>query len=486
MRMVKKSLIALLSIATAFSVVGCSSGGTNEKIVKGEESQIEANAEAVETSADEDTADTEVTEEPTYDFEGQVVKVHKGRFDNLNNEEPEWVERRKMVEEKYNIALELVEIPTGNAYNVYDEMIKASASGEALCDLADVGRDYLQKLVMNDTIVDLTDAVGSLKLASRYIDHGKWLNSYWGVGQYNIGETSVLTYDRDVIEQLGMAKTPTDMFMEGKWDYASFKEYLTQLKSKLPEGQYPFGIHPYTWTLFAAQANGVSIVDDQGKLNTMDPAFIEALDFLKELLNEGLAKPCTFNQENQAVWDASGSVLKMSASWEITSLEGNWGLTLMPWGSSVTCDGDYTTLSDNYKTTYNDGGMLVVMNGAIERTGIPADVLINIAWDYANGPEGNIQYMKDFYEDDLNGIKDYNPNKGLPRNFCTEQDIEIFDWGFGRVQFDNATALERTKLVNIWGPALEIMETNVSTRATFEAAYQKDKAALETIGLKQD
>ena len=93
MKMVRKSMIALLSLTTALSVVGCggnSAGGTtpsNSAEVTQEETKVETTEKTEETEVVEEEVE-EVAEE-TYDFGGQVVKTYGGWFGNLESEDPE-------------------------------------------------------------------------------------------------------------------------------------------------------------------------------------------------------------------------------------------------------------------------------------------------------------------------------------------------------------------------------------------------------------
>jgi ABC-type glycerol-3-phosphate transport system substrate-binding protein len=495
MKKVKQGLAVLLIATMMFSVVGCSkkSEGNNDDNASSQVSTSDESSANTETTEAETTEPTEVpveesVAEETFDFGGQVVKVYKGAFDAMRGEDQMWIDSKAAVEAKYNIVLEPIEVVVSDGSNEYDEIVKSVASGEPLADLISVGRDYLAQMVMNDVVEDLSDSIHNLKFASRYINHGYWLGSYWGVGEYNVGACRTITYDRDLIEQAGMEKTPTEMFVEGKWSYPEFKQYLTELKAKLPEGIYPIGMHPYHWAIFGVAGNGVTVVDENGKLNYNSEEFIEAMDFYKELINEGLAKPATLNEDGTYSWSYSLStevVMTLQEDWQLDGNTSNWGVTLMPWGSAVTVNGDYTTLSDNYHASYNNGGLLVVTKGATDRTGIPEDVLLNIAWDYHNA-DGRLQYMKDFYEDEQNGATSYNAYEGMARSFTTEEDIELYDWMFGRAKFDNVTTVERVELVNLWDPACEVFETNASVRSTFESYYQEAKALLEAAGFSQN
>ncbi|HWT73331.1 MAG TPA: extracellular solute-binding protein [Mobilitalea sp.] len=488
MRKLKSFLSILVVVALMFSFVGC---GSNNKTETTNENTVTQGASDV-TTQEATAAPTQaaVAEEPTYDYGGQVVKVYKGAFDAMKGDNPEqmWLDSKAAVEKKYNIVLEPVDVAVADGSNEYDEIVKSVAAGQPVADLISIGRDFLAQMVMNDCLEDLSDTIGNLKFASRYTDHGLWLGKYWGVGEYNVGACRTITYDRDLIQQAGMTKTPTQMFMEGKWSYADFKQYLTDLKAKLPEGVYPCGFHPYHWAIFAAAANGVTLVDDNGKLNTTSDAFTEAMNFYQELLQEGLAKPATVDADGNYTWSytlTSEVAMTLQEDWQLEGNTCNWGVTLMPWGSNVTVSGDYTTLSDKYHASYNNGGLLVVTKGAPDRTGIPEDVLLQIAWDYHNA-DGRLQYMKDFYEQDQSGDKSYNAYKGMARSFTTEEDITLYDWMFSRAKFDNVSTLENAGLVDLWDPACEVFEKYSDVRSTFEAQYNVDKAALETAGFPQN
>lgn len=504
MRKKWKSLTGVfLSLAMVVSLTACgkeatpSNGGTDNPTAsptKEASTSPEANKGTTDDTTGTEGGDTkDNTGEETYDFGGVTVKAFGGVWGRLDSEDIVDIEAKEEVEKKYNIKLVKAEMEGDDGTNTADLLISSVASKEPATHIIQLNPETMITCFVNDLLFDITDMKDELKVGSLYTDVATWKGRCYGVSYDNLGDAWSLIYDRKYLEEIGMEKTPTQMFMEGKWDYASFKAYLTEMKSKLPEGVYPFGMYPTRQSVMGAGANGTRIVDQSGKLSFKDEAFIESVAFYQELEEEGLAYPIKqITKEDGSVGydiaykiDDERVVIKQAEPWQFGSIPFEFGVTYWPWGSNVTCEGDYTTLSDNYYVSNPYWGFDGVMKAAIEKTGIPGEVLTKIIYDYQNAIESK-EWMHEAWEAEQKGEDFvYGAEAGDPRNFYTEEDIELYDWAHGRYLPDYAWAMNSAGILNSDDVFVDIFCKYLDPRSTLEANYNKSLEALKEVGLGQ-
>ena len=234
-------------------------------------------------------------EEETYDFGGAEVRVFGNKWNDLDpdaeGDKTQYLDAAAQVEEKYNIKFVYAKPDGYDGYNL-GELIQAGiTAGDAGVDILDSEPDALISLLSSGALTDLTNDMDQIHVGSLYKEAVTWQDHCYGMTFDNVGDTYFMVYSRDYLEEIGMDVTPTEKFMAGEWSYDDMKEYLTEMKAKLPEGVYPIGIHYYHWASMAAAANGVIQIDSDGNINFNQEGFIEAMSFYKELIDEGLACP---------------------------------------------------------------------------------------------------------------------------------------------------------------------------------------------------
>ncbi|MCR5154783.1 MAG: hypothetical protein K6B75_08065 [Lachnospiraceae bacterium] len=447
-------------------------------------------------STEQDTPTPTPTPEPEkYDFGGVTVKAFGSEWNNLDSEEAKYVEAKAYVEQKYNIKLEKAAMEGYDGYNDDDILISSIAAGDPAAHIINLNPESMVSCYVNGLLYDLTDSLDKLQVGSTYTDVATWKGRCYGVAYENIGDTWVLVYDRSYLKEIGMEKTPTDMFMEGKWDYESCKAYLAEMKSKLPDGKYPIGCYPFHWGVMAASANGTQLVDVNGNLNFTDESVVEATQFYQELEEAGLAFPSFIKRDEEgkvAEYDMAYAadderiVLKRVETWQLGGLGFDYGIVYWPWGSNVKCTGDYTTLSDNYATAGVYWGMDAIVAAAVDATGIPGDVLALIDQDYRYAvADDGFEWMHEAWVAEKAGnYKNEGPEAGEPRSFTTEQDIELFDWGHTRYKADYAWSFDSAGFVNIWRVFQDIFMEYKDVRSTLESAKNEALANLKEAGIQ--
>ncbi len=466
------------------------------KSVYADETSESTDAEDEQSADVEDDADEEERFIEPRDLGGVTIRyLSVGRGSQLDPDvedlKPEEKEERlanlEKIEKEWNVKLEFTKAPDVEWGKVPEAIAKAHAAGDDVADIYDLSRVYLPSLARNKAIADLTDVLKDAKIAKRYIDTATIGDHIYGAAPFIAGEG--IFYNRKMINDAGMDKTPSEMFDEGKWSYTDFISYMEELASKLPADTKPFLIDPYYWLTFAPGANGSTIVDTTGKLKYTDPAMVETLEVLKTLKDKGLLYDPIKNEEGKDdYWSTpaetfekgTGVAMTHRASWQAAGLVDkiDFGYVPYPWGSNVTIDeskvgqkGAYKTLSDNYHATAYDAATFV-MRAGIEELGNPEDIfyfLLSISdQDYM---------IKEYLVD--NGELEAEEKEYDPRFFSDELDVELYEFNLSRERFEGYPSVAGN--FKIASAYYEVMDGEGSVRAALEANIAADQAALDKV-----
>lgn len=314
-------------------------------------------------------------EEKKYDLQGMTVKVRNWDSPNPYAEDctdvdkEKWLPIYEAAKAKYNCEFEFYE-PTVEYDEFTTEWLQSIAAGSPAWHITNnFSAMWLLTMCANGGLEDISKALESLQIPETF---KKTVSAGDGVYGFVTGYqgTEGLVYNRAMIEEAGMDMTPGEMFMAGKWSYNEFYDYMVELQSKLPEGTYAFFIDPNYWQIFASAANGTQHVDNELNVTMTSDAYIETMEFLQKLWNAGVCRmPDTTEDGGYDEWSTpsrtfdQGVEVAMThrAGWQYGGMNNNgvdWGFVPYPWGSNVTCEGDYTTLSDTYRSAFYDYGCM--------------------------------------------------------------------------------------------------------------------------------
>ena len=511
-KLVMKACALALTTAMIGTMAGCGNDSSNTSgSGSSEDSQSssassdaasDAQGESGEESSDEATPpEGETAEEEAYDCGGATIKVSGAYFADLSEENAgnaSYIKAQDLLpqlEAKYNVNIEYVKLEGDSGYSSTDLIQSSILSGECYADLfsdADV-------IALRDYLVDISGSTDFLGIGSIYLEPATWNGHTYGFSCENVGNVYAMTYSRDYLASIGMDVTPTDKFLAGEWSYEECKNYLTELKAKLPEGTYPICIHTNTWTEMAPAANGTVSIDSNGDIHLTDDAYIEAIEFYRDLIDSGLALPirdAVRNEDGSISADQGGEqctateakdyVIGTAEHWYMDSLEGSlgsWGIVPWPWGSNVTCEGDYTTLSDNYHTAHCLWTNVTVPKAEYRSEGaknIPDEVLLKIGLDWYDmvDPTG-AEVRHAAYEAEKNGEEYVNMGylAGTMRSFSTQEDADLYDWMHSRAVFDWGRTLNSH--VRVYRNALAIIGLGDDARSSSESFAQAGQIAMD-------
>ncbi|HBA47773.1 MAG TPA: hypothetical protein DCZ91_08230 [Lachnospiraceae bacterium] len=404
--------------------------------------------------------------------------------------------------EKYNIDIQYVELQNDDGYSTSDAIQATITSGECFADLFTASDDVT--VALRNYLVDISSFVDELQMGSIYIEPATWSGHTYGFTYDNMGSVYVLVYSRDYLKSIGMDVTPTEKFLAGEWSYDDCKEYFTELKAKLPDGTYPIGVHSNHWASMAPAANGAVSVDSDGGIHLADDNYVEAIEFYRELLDLGLAAPITNVAKNEdgsinadqpyghadmcTATEAKTFVITMAEAWQMNGLEstlsGEWGIVPWPWGSNVTCEGDYTTLSPEYHTAQSIWTNMLAPQKEYRGAGakdIPDEVLFMIAKDWCDldNPSGAAARTA-MYEAEKAGqpYENLGYTPGTQGDFSTAEDAALYDWLHSRVMVDWGHAVQELGYVRVNRSAAYIIAGGDDGRSTGESFKSEGEQAM--------
>ena len=227
-------------------------------------------------------------------------------------------------ETNYNCKIKVVAYPStapwgGQRINWIKDNASANTSQ---CDLAVVSSNWIYDFAQSSACVDVTDLYNkygkkqmepSLKVA------GSYKNKIY-VASHGISPTSTyidlgLFYNLTWMQELGV-KDPAQMFLDGEWTYTGFKNWVLETQSKLNEGKYVFGGHPYYYYYGMTNAAGVKIADAvQVVTNISSPKSQAACALIAELVQAGACDKVVSWAESDGGFIAGDTLMTSGYLW---------------------------------------------------------------------------------------------------------------------------------------------------------------------------
>ena len=226
---------------------------------------------------------------------------------------------------------------------------------------------------------------------------------------------------------------------------------------------------------------------DDGNLGYTNEYFLETMEFLQKLIDEGIAAiPEITGQNSQgynsynnwgypgATFDAGEKVaMSHRAAWQAAGLVDKFelGYVPYPWGSNVSLDesligqsGAYLTIDDNYMGSYYDGQAIVLTKG-IEKKADPIAVMTMVTelmgWKFA--------------------MKDYVPEEGTQDCGWLEEGIDE-DLYFFHSSRETCEFYNSVNGVSFQLPWTRMIYEKLGVRSECESYYQIDMAAMVEAG----
>jgi hypothetical protein len=250
------------------------------------------------------------------------------------------------VEEHYNVNIEVVAFPDdaewGEPRWTYIEL--QAASNTADYDFYTVPDAQIGRFVEANAIIDITGwyaAYGDGYMDAVYKSSGSYKNSIYSITDGESGIYNVMYYNINLLNRLGLDKTPAQIFNDGDWTYSKFRDYAIEAQAKLsalstPEIPYyaVAGNSVYYWAGMS-NAGGVKLANvNTMKMDIKNETAIAAADTLKAIKKANAMDPLKQVDGGVASWMAGHALFSSGDLWFVNT-DNRWPGDL--WG-----EGDLT------------------------------------------------------------------------------------------------------------------------------------------------
>ena len=244
------------------------------------------------------------------------------------------------VEEQYNCQIEVVAYPADAEWGLprWNYILQQAASNVADYDFYTVPDSQIGRFVEGNAIIDITNwyaAYGQGYMDAVYQGAGTYKGKLYSITDGESGIYNVMYYNINLLDQLGMEKTPAEMFNDGDWTYSAFQAYAIEAQAKLNGlgGDVVrwavAGNSPYYWAGMS-NAGGVKLADVSAMtLNIKHPIAIAAADTLKAIKAAGAMDPLKQVDQGVASW-MDGRALFSSGDLWFVNTSNRWPENL--WG----------------------------------------------------------------------------------------------------------------------------------------------------------
>lgn len=209
-------------------------------------------------------------------------------------------------------------------WDQYWTMLEASATGEEMPDVFWMHNNQIRRYAENGLLMDLTDKIS----ASSVVDMTQFPQDIANI--YNIGgkqyaipkdmDTIALWYNKTMFDEAGVA------YPDDTWNWDSLKEAARKL-TKADGSQYGFIAsgrdNQSGYYNFIYQNDGYVLNKDKTEGGWTDPKTVEALEFFRSFVAEGLSPDSTTTAENEvsALLESGTAAMGMQGSW----MQGEFG-----------------------------------------------------------------------------------------------------------------------------------------------------------------
>jgi hypothetical protein len=394
---------------------------------------------------------------PATDLNGITLRI--SGFGDPYHENPvyaaRYTERRERVERRFNVNLDFsnddIVAIAGGWSDVPDAVVASIAAGDPLVHLFRGNAGYWFPSLANGGHLRDMDATIRSRLPGAYFNY---------IGESATGRAygfmtgpayawNILAYNRDLIRSVGMEYTPSEMFIQGRWSYDDFYEYLAELNSRLPAEVTPLGAHQNWLKRFLVFSNGGYIVNPRTRIpGHLNDNTMTALNFMARLVEDGLflqpgfvapepegTSPFPTGHMSWAAAFVGGShadlfrdglvAIGSAAPWDFGWIGENFefGVVPPPWGPDINFPGNWRDLKTHtpYQSVFNDGSSIMLVNGTPDA--VTPDVYINMVFTwYENDAERLVDNMTGNMSPD--GVM----SLGSSQYLFTDTDVMLWEW----------------------------------------------------------
>jgi len=263
-------------------------------------------------------------------------------------------QKQREVEERLNVKVVYKAYPASAAWgdSRVTAIVNASVAGAPLADIYWTTSDWTQRLVNGSAIVPVDKYLGTH--GSKITPEAQEIGSYNDqVYAFMVNKPTVevgLFYNAGLVEELGI-ENPTELFLEGKWNWSKFDQWSTAAKAALTakgDDYYVLGGVLANYAENMVPLNGGALINAKsGRVAFHQTPALQTYDFIGSLWNKGLYEPSGAYDAGSPLWQAGKVIMHPGSFWFVGSPDRwanlNFNLSFVPYPVSDTYTGDYVS-----------------------------------------------------------------------------------------------------------------------------------------------
>jgi len=285
---------------------------------------------------------------------GAVYEIDPFHADYTGTNQLERQQLQTQVEEQYNVIVKYKNYPASAAWGPsrIEAINQASVAGEPLSDIYWITSDWIQTLVQGGSIADVSSYMNTIgqNIDDSYLDIGEYQGGVYGFESFSPTINGGLYYNADLVASLGV-DNPTDLYLEGNWNWSTFEAWATQVQTALDgqtEEMYALGGMLSYYAEYMVTLNGGTLINKQtGRVGFNQNPALETYDFLTTLWSKGLFEPNGQYDAGSPLWMGGKVAMHPGQLW-FMSADNRWGtipfeLGFVPYPVADDYTGDYAS-----------------------------------------------------------------------------------------------------------------------------------------------
>jgi maltose-binding protein MalE len=282
---------------------------------------------------------------------GAVYQVDPFHEDYSGTDQIAKQELQRQVEAQYNVKIIYENYSRNAAWGTarVDEIAYRNFLGEPLGDIYSVNSDWIPRLIQRNSITNVSRYMSTIgiNIPTQYQEFGEYQGGIFGFDSTIPTTEKGLFYNIDLIDSLDVSN-PTDLFLEGQWNWSTFEEWATKVQAELDQiDAYALGGMFSYYAEAMTPLNGGRLINKEMERVTFNqnPA-LEVYDFLTSLSDKGLFESSPNYDGGSYDWMTGKVAMYPGELWYVNS-SARWGdvefeLGFVPYPVSDNFTGDYT------------------------------------------------------------------------------------------------------------------------------------------------
>jgi len=296
------------------------------------------------------------------DLEPEVITIMHGAIHEIDpfheaysgTEQLQKQELQRAIEAELNVVINYEEYPPSAAWgpNRTSAIIQSSVSGEQLSDIYWITSDWVQQLVDNEAIVDITQYLNGhgSNIDDSYLEVGSYKGGNYGFEVGNVQISHGLYYNADLIDSLGV-DNPSELYLAGNWNWTTFDLWATGVQTQLSaqgDDMFALGGMLSYYARNMIPLNGGSLINaTTARVSFAQGPALETYDFLTNLYNKGVFELNPQYDAGSPEWMAGKVAMHPGSLWFVNA-SNRWGglpfeLGFVPYPSEDDFTGEYVS-----------------------------------------------------------------------------------------------------------------------------------------------